>query len=87
LPAPVTVFGFLLATLYGASSHFLFGGDARRLALFLLAGWLGFAGGQILGDFLSITFADIGMLNFCPATGGAYFLLLLAFIVTRRPPT
>ncbi|NOG49440.1 MAG: hypothetical protein HND48_08340 [Chloroflexi bacterium] len=37
MPGPGLVFAFALATLYGALFHFIFGGDARRLAVFLLA--------------------------------------------------
>jgi uncharacterized membrane protein YeaQ/YmgE (transglycosylase-associated protein family) len=83
MPAPAVIFGFLLATLFGASFHFLLGGDARRLALFLLAGWIGFALGQIAGDLFQIDFASVGILNFCPATSGAYIALAVVMILTR----
>jgi len=86
LPAPSVVFGFVLATLYSTSFHFLLGGDARRLALFILAGWIGFALGQILGDLMNLDFAGIGPLNFCPATSGAYLALLVVLVLTRRNP-
>ncbi|NJL94672.1 MAG: hypothetical protein HC915_13590 [Anaerolineae bacterium] len=77
----------MLATLFGASAHFILGGDARRLALFLLAGWLGFALGQILGDLLMLSAGEVGAVNFCPATSGAYLALALVFVMTRRRNT
>jgi hypothetical protein len=42
MTVPTAVFGFIVATLFGAGFHLAFGGDMRRLALLLLAGWLGF---------------------------------------------
>lgn len=87
MPSPAVVFGFLLATLYGSSLHFILGGDARRLALFLLVGWVGFALGQMLSDILNLAFVGIGMVNFCPATLGAYIGLFAAAILARREPT
>src|SRR5262249_27041139 len=42
MPSPSVTFGFILATLYGALFHLVLGGNARQLALYLLAGWLGF---------------------------------------------
>ena len=84
MPAPSFVFGFLLSTLYGASFHFLLGGDARRLALFLLASWTGFALGQISGDLFDVEAGDIGQLHFLIATIGAYVALLIVMLMTRR---
>ena len=84
MPAPSFVFGFLLATLYGSSFHFLLGGDARRLALFLLAGWIGFALGQIIGDLLQLDTGNIGALHFAMATVGAYLGLFIVMLLTRR---
>jgi len=79
------VFSFILATLYGAVFHLVSGGDARRLALFLLAGWLGFALGHALGDLLDLTLLDIGPLHMLPATVGAWLALAVARLLTRQP--
>ena len=67
-----------LATMYGAGFHVWQGGGARRLALYLLAGWLGFALGHILGNLLGIQFVMIGQLNFITATVGSALALVLA---------
>lgn len=85
MPNPIIVFSFILATLYGSAFHVVSGGDARRLALFLLAGWLGFGLGHLFGELLDITLLDIGILHMLPATAGAWLALALARLLTRHP--
>jgi len=82
MPSPSVTFGFVLATLYGALFHLILGGDVRRLALFLLAGWLGFALGQIFGIILAINVLNIGPLHFFSASLGAGLALLAARLLT-----
>lgn len=84
MPGPITLFGFIVATLLGATFHLVMGGDARRLALFLLAGWLGFSLGQILGTVLEINLLSIGTLRIVPALIGALIALLMAHIFTNN---
>ncbi len=67
-----------LATIYGAAFHLWQDGGARRLALYLLAGWLGFALGHILGNLLQIQILMIGELNIFAATLGSVLALFLA---------
>ena len=62
---------FTLATLFGAGFHLWQGGGARRLALYLLASWLGFAIGHFAGDALGIHVLQIGGLNTFSATIGS----------------
>jgi hypothetical protein len=85
MPSPSVVFSFILATLYGAAFHLVSGGDARRLALFLLAAWLGFALGHAFGDMFGVTLLDIGSLHMLPATMGAWLALVVARVLTRQP--
>lgn len=86
MPSPYIIFGFILATLYGAVFHLILGGDARRLALFLLAGWLGFTLGHIFGVLFDINVINIGSLKMFPATLSSWVALLLArFLTTPRP--
>ena len=85
MPSPSVVFSFIVATLYGAAFHLFSGGDARRLALFLLAAWLGFSLGHAVGDVFDITFLDIGPLHMLSATVGAWVALAVVRTVTRRP--
>jgi hypothetical protein len=83
MPSPAIVFSFLLATLYGTLFHLLVGGDARRLALLLLASWLGYTLGQALGEGLGLW--SIGTVNMMSASLGAALALLLMGWFTRRP--
>ncbi len=89
--SPGFVFSFILATLFGATFHLIFGGDARRLALFLLVGWLGFALGHITGLLFEIDLFNIGSLRVVTAAAGAVLALMLAQILSsgrsrRRSP-
>ena len=86
MPGPSVIFSFILATLYGAVFHLVSGGDARRLALFLLAAWLGFTLGHLVGDLVDLTLLDIGPLHVLPATVGAWLALVVARLLTRQPP-
>jgi hypothetical protein len=69
---------FALATLYGAAFHVWQGGGARRLALYLLAGWLGFFIGHFAGDVLGIHLLKVGALNAFSATIGSVIALAAA---------
>ncbi|MFQ3536052.1 MAG: hypothetical protein SNJ58_09245 [Aggregatilineales bacterium] len=84
MPSPPIVFGFLLATLYGALFHLIFGGSARQLALYLLASWLGFAVGQAFGAIFEVNALRIGILNTLTATLGAWLAMLIARFLSSR---
>jgi hypothetical protein len=83
MPSPSVTFGFILATLFGASFHLILGGDARRLALFLLAGWLGFALGHIFGVIFALNVFNIGPLHVFSASLGALLALIAARFLTQ----
>ncbi len=84
MPSPPIVFGFLLATLYGAAFHVMFGGSTRQLALYLLASWLGFAVGQIFGAVFEVNALAIGALNTLTATFGAWLALFATRFLSGR---
>ena len=84
VPSPALTLSFILATIYGAAFHVLTGGDARRLAFFLIAGWLGFALGQAFGIAFGVTVFDIGVLHIFTATFGSVLALFAARILTGR---
>ena len=84
MPGPNTTLAFILATLFGATFHLIMGGDARRLALFLLAGWLGFSLGHLLGVVLDINILNIGILRVVSASFGALVALAAAHILTAN---
>jgi hypothetical protein len=62
------------------------GGDARRLALFLLAGWIGFGLGHLLGVLLAIDIFNIGNLRVITASFGALIALVVAHFLTSKRP-
>lgn len=86
VPSPSIIFSFIVATLYGAAFHLFAGGDARRLALFLLAAWLGFGLGHAVGGVIDIGWAKIGPLHMLPATVGAWIALAVAHVLTHQAP-
>jgi hypothetical protein len=87
LPSPTTTLGFILATLFGALFHLIMGGDARRLALFLLAAWVGFGLGHVLGTILGINILNIGTLRIVTAALGALVALFVAHFLTSKRTT
>ena len=60
---PSFLIGLLISTLYGALFHIWRGGGLGRLFLFILLGWVGFWGGQVLGDVLGWAFLPLGPLK------------------------
>lgn len=68
--------------MFGAAAHLLFGGDIRRLAIFLLAGWIGFAVGHFVGVFLGIDVFNIGTLRVVSASVGALIALFAVQMLT-----
>jgi uncharacterized membrane protein YeaQ/YmgE (transglycosylase-associated protein family) len=84
LPSPTITFAFIIATLYGALFHLIRGGDIRRLAVYMLAGWLGFLLGQMVGMTTNFPFFNIGPIHMIPATFGAIVALFFTQFVMLR---
>ncbi len=84
MPGPTLTLGFILATLFGALFHLIVGGDARRLALFLLAGWIGFGVGHVVGVALQVNLFNIGTLRVLTAFFGATVALVVAMLLTSQ---
>jgi len=78
---PAILLAVLLSTAYGAAFHVWRGGDRRRLGLFLVAGWVGFGLGQLLGLLISWNGAMLGEVHLVEATLGS----LIALLVVNRP--
>jgi uncharacterized membrane protein YjjP (DUF1212 family) len=72
-------FAFIISTLLGAGFHLIFGGDFRRLALYLLCSWAGFSLGHFLGIMLDINTFNIGTLRIFPAIMGSVIALVVAY--------
>ncbi len=77
--ASALVLGFLLASIYGAAFHLIFGGPIKRILAYLAAAWLGFFIGQFIGDFLNFEFLKLGKIHLVSATLGSWILLLVAW--------
>lgn len=82
MPSPTFTFGFIVATLIGAAFHLIVGGDVRRLALYLVSAWVGFAVGHLTGAVFSIDTFNIGPLRAFPSVLGALIALIVAFSLT-----
>jgi hypothetical protein len=80
------ILGFLLATAYGAGFHLLMGGPARRIAVFLIAAWIGFAAGQITGDLLQISWFKLGAVHLLAASVGSWTAVILSWWLSRDDP-
>ncbi len=73
------ILGFLLATAYGAGFHFLMGGPAKRILLYVLAAWIGFTIGHLAGDLLNLGLFKLGALNLFTASLGAWIALIASW--------
>ncbi|MCA9993622.1 MAG: hypothetical protein H6666_02280 [Ardenticatenaceae bacterium] len=78
------VLGFFLATAYGAGFHFIMGGPARRILLYVLASWVGFGLGHIVGDLLNIDTLKLGAVHLFSASLGSWIALLASWLLTRH---
>lgn len=73
---PAILFSMLLATLYGAAFHLWRGGGLGRLILYLVLSWVGFWGGQYLGDRLGWAFLSAGKIQIGLASLGSLLALM-----------
>lgn len=87
MPNPIFIFAFIVATMYGLAFHLLMGGDARRMVLFIVTGWLGFLLGQYIGGYLDLTLLKVGVVHLLPASLCAIALLIFAHVLTTEPTT
>lgn len=73
------VLGFLLATAYGTGFHFILGGPARRILLYVLAAWIGFTLGHLIGDLLNLELLKLGAVHLFSASLGAWIALIASW--------
>lgn len=73
------VLGVLLATIYGAAFHMVFGGPIKRIIAYLLAAWFGFFVGQFIGDFFNLELLKLGKIHLVSASIGAWLMLLFVW--------
>lgn len=77
--ASALILGFLVASAYAAVFHLIIGGPIRRLLVYLLAAWAGFAVGQFAGTMLNMDLFKLGTLHLLAASVGAWAALLLSW--------
>ena len=81
---PAILFGWLLASIIGFTFHLVRGGTLRRIALYLITSWLGFALGQQLGAMTGTTLLRLGAINLFTAGLGAVLALLLLEVLSPK---
>ncbi len=84
IPSPAFTFGLIVATIIGALTHLLLGGDSRRLIALIIAGWVGFAIGQGIGQIFAIRLLAIGPLNMLSASLGAFLATISMSILSAQ---
>ena len=76
---PTLFLGLILSTLYGALFHLWRGGNAGRLLLYLILSWIGFWLGQLIGNYLNLSFDTLGQLHLMFATLGSLIFLAIGY--------
>lgn len=78
LLSPPFVLSVLLSTMLATLFNLWQGGSVRDLALYLIAGWLGFVVGELLGDWMGLDVLMIGEVHVAEACLTCGLLLFLA---------
>lgn len=78
LVSPALALGAVLSTAFAALFHMWQRGNVPALRRFIVAAWLGFAGGHFLGDLAGFQWLQIGQLNVLAGTVGTVVVLLIA---------
>lgn len=78
------VLALLLATAYAALFHFLVGGSTRRLLMYIIVSWIGFAAGHFLGQILLIDWLKLGPLYLFSASAGSWIALIASWWLAGR---
>ena len=77
------VLGFLLATIYGAAFHLFVGGPPRRIILYVIASWVGFTIGHIIGDLVNLDVLKLGAVHLLSASVAAWIALIFSWLLER----
>jgi len=79
LTLPVFIFGSIFAFLIGSLFHLIFGGNFKKLLLYLLTSWLGFWVGDFLSKQIGLRFISVGLLNLGFSIIGSLLFLFIVF--------
>jgi hypothetical protein len=78
LLSPPLVLSLIIASAYAAIFTLWQRASARDLLIYLLACWLGFAIGELIGDVVGLDILMIGQIHVVEGTLGSILLLFLA---------
>ncbi len=81
--APV-ILAFLVATAYGAGFHVIMGGPPRKVGLYIMSGWIGFALGHVVGDMIDLELLRIGVVHLFAASIGSWIALVASWVLSGR---
>jgi len=76
---PAIIFSFFFASMFGSLLHLWRGGNLLRLVLYLALSWIGFFGGHLIAEHLSIKFLDVGSIHLGFGVLGTILLLALGY--------
>ena len=82
---PALLFGFLLASFYGALFHLYRGGGIGRLFYYLVLSWAGFSAGQFLAASMGWVFLSVGSLHVGLASAGSLLFLIAGYWLSLVP--
>lgn len=77
--SPYLVLSTIIAVAYGAAFHLWKGRGVRELLLYLIASWLGFALGQMLGESIGSELLLIGPVHILEGTVVSWAAILAAW--------
>lgn len=75
---PALVLSALISTAAGLIYHLVRGGGVQRILLFVIAAWIGFAVGQLIGSLLHSQLLVIGEVHVLEGLIGSLIALILA---------
>jgi hypothetical protein len=78
LLSPPLILSLIIASAYAAFFNLWQGGSSRDLLIYLGASWLGFAIGELVGDFIGLDILMIGEIHLLEGTVGSLVLLFSA---------
>lgn len=76
--SPVILVGALIATLWGAMFHLLFGKTLRDLVLYWFIGLIGFAVGQAMANTLGLSWLMVGEVHLAEGTLACWIAMFVA---------
>lgn len=83
---PAFLFGTLISLSLSAFFHFIFGGDLKKLLLYLIVGWVGFWAGHSIANQFSWFFLEFGVIHLGAAIIGEIIFLWIAYQLSLDNP-